>query len=279
MFKPRAVGLMLCLSTLLLAGCGNKEKAELAISIDAATRHPELVRAIERLELAGLIAALDLNAPAAKELHEWSLAHGQAVRAEIDRQLAAIQAMVPQLRVAGDELLAKRLSAEVDQEALLQNRLGEQKALVDEQQPVEVDELIAAHSESLAPLAAKLTDRQQLVVLGHWQSVIKGLGELTQLGPDAAEEDIASKREALASTLLEARGHGFLPDEAVAAKARKLVDAVPLSLQPPAFEGQAKRLFAAFPPDDAEQQAKNATETLATLLCQGPAPELLAQVK
>lgn len=280
MSKPRLIAPMICLSALLLAGCGNKEKAEMAIGLDAATRHPELVRAMERVDLAGVIAMLDLNPATAAQLCEWSGTHGQEVRGQIDRQLGELAAMVPQLRAAGDDLVAKRASTEADQEALLLGRLGERvEVLTQESQPLDVEELVEPHAESLALLAAKLTDRQQLVVLGHWQSALEAAGELAELGAQPAEDDLNAKREALTTAIVQGRGHGLLPDEEVTAEVRKLVDAVPLGLQPAALEGQVKRLYAAVPAVDAEQQAEETTATLATLLCQGPAPELLALVK
>lgn len=269
-----------CLSN-LLCGCGNKEKAELMLTWNVTAQHPALVRAIERADLASIVAMADFRADQAATLREWAATHGQQVRQTIEADFAKLDPEVPGMVAAADELVRSRANTKSDQDALLQRRLGERKDLVTgDQKPVQMDNLVAPHLPLLEPVVAKLTDRQSLVLLGQWDNLISACAAVLTAPQDADPEDVKARRAALASNLLQARGYGMMPDDAETARADQLVAKVPTALPSAGrAEVECRALVAGLPLKDAAEFRDGVARTLAVLLCQQPAAELLALVK
>ncbi|MCC7492219.1 MAG: hypothetical protein IT204_07745 [Fimbriimonadaceae bacterium] len=264
-----------------LAGCGNREKAELALAVNGLYAEPSIPQAMQRAELAQTLAMLGLSREQAAALREWAATDGVAVRREVAGELATLAKIMPDLNAAAEQMLKSGATSIAQQEAVL-GKLPEstRELLEGEAQPVEIGELVASRLEALKPLAEKLSDRQRLVLLGHWRTVEESVSKLLLL--QAADKDeIASVRDEISSQILQARGYDASEDDW--AKSQKVVDkavaAVPVGqANAAAAEAQTKRLFAAAPVRNAAEQATEALATLGSLLSLEPAAGLLELV-
>ncbi len=266
----RAAGLVLLACG--LGGCGNKEKSELYVGLQAIIAEPEFMQAMMRVDVAGTVALMNLTAEQATILGNWAEEHGGAVRQLLTEKLAELGGSADQMRQAADALVTERAATLAEQKALREERLGPDNPIDRQEPPLQIDELIAPHLEALAPVVEQLSDRQQLVALGGWNSVAEAVA--ADLAADAIAR--AATRADLANRLVQARGLGFFPAEEVRQQAERAVEEV--------MDGGGEveelvaALFAALPAEDAAKQRAEAGEALASLLCCQDTAELLALV-
>lgn len=255
-----------------LAGCGNKEKSELYVGLQAIIAEPEFMQAMMRVDVAGTVALMDLTAEQATILGNWAEEHGGAVRQLLTEKLAELGASADGMRQAADALVTERAATLAEQKALREERLGPDNPIDQQEPPLQIDELIAPHLAALAPVVEQLSDRQQLVALGGWSSVAEAVG--ADLAADAVGR--ATTRADITNRLLQARGRGFFPAEETQQRAERAVAEVMAGGGE--VEELVAELFAALPAEDAAKQRTEASEALASLLCCQDTAELLALV-
>lgn len=261
---------------LLLAGCGNRERAELMMAMDALSANPAVSPAMTRAHAASVIASLDLSREQATALARWAKEDGAEVRRKLESRTAEIAALAPRLNAAADAMVRDRASTTEQRKSIAEQQLGQESRLfTGTDTGIDLNATIEAAAETLAPLAAELDDRQQCVVLGSWDEIGQRVAKLMT----AAGDDVAGARADLLSQVAYQRGYGFMVDEQVTRAAKAVVDAVPTGLpEATGVEETTAALLRALPAFDAAEQRKNATLALAALLSLGPSAELLALV-
>ncbi len=275
----RGAGLVGLWLTSLLMGCGNKEKAQMMLMINSSAKHPEVMQAMAAHDVAVILAMMQLQPKQAAALKDWAASDGETVRGEVEGQVAKVAAILPKLKEADLALLKQKAGTAAQQDALLTKVLGDQRKVVDsEEPPVDIDDVIQPHAEKLMPVVRTLSERQRLVALGQWQEAAKAIDDYLKLPKDAGKEDVESARDGVVDNVLEARGHGMIKDEAAEKKCRALVDKIPRSKPGTDAEQELAKLVKAIPHENVDDLMEQTAATLATLLCQESAGELLAQV-
>lgn len=272
-----AVGALLV--TLTTAGCGVKEKAEFAIILDANASHPEFMRAAARTELASLLALMRPTAAQAASWSAWATDHGNAIRAEVDNAFATMAAASGDITAAGDELLANKIDTVAGQKKAMDAKLGDKAGIVSgEDEPVSMEKLVEPHLASVEPLAKALTDRQTLILTGHWKDASDQVIAIMTSAAD--DEELEGHRANLTMIILDGRGRGADPDDPSQAKVDELVKAIKTGqASADAADAEVAKLFGAVTngPDHATLDVT--APTLATVLSQRAAVELLGLVK
>ncbi len=280
----RAVGLVACLAAMSLTGCRGRtaDDAATAMALRAIVRHPELVHSTVRGATAETIAMLDLTPELAAELKAWSEAHAAEIGARYDALLRQALDDAAKIKGAADQLVAKRAKSVREQTEL--TRQAAPDGLSDdlfERVPdaAAVAEMVKEFAASLQPLAAKLSDRQQLVVTGAWRGLSEQVSQLVQLAADTKSADVLQHRIGTVTALLDARGYEAQTDKAVTQTAHRLVGRLPLG-QPDdqRVEALVTSLFENLPARSPNDQSIEANQSLCLLLSEGSAAELLSLV-
>jgi hypothetical protein len=275
----RLLTLVLVLAGSLLLGCGNQQKGEMMLGMEAMAKHPAFMRAMSRLDLAGILAGMDLTAAQAAELRAWAADQGSSVRGDIEGAMADLADLAPKVVQTADEMVRTKAVTADQQQAVAKRVMGDQAdAIGEDSPPINIAEIVAAEADGLKPLAAKLSDRQQLVLVGAWQQVAEAVKGLLTC---ADQDSVPAMRGSVTGAVINARNL-IDPDASDAAtkKLEPLVNAIPTGqVEATGIDAHVAKLFAAVPAPDQDEQLQNATTTLATLLSEEPAAELLALVQ
>ena len=277
--RPVTLTLAAALLALSLTGCGVKEKAEFAMLMDANAQHPEFMRAAARSELAGLLALMRLTPAQASSFSAWAAEHGAAVRGEVDQTFGTMSGAAGQVSAAGDGLLTGKVDTVVGQKQHMDAALGDKAGLVSgDDEPVSMEKLLAPHLDSIQPLAKALTDRQVLILTGHWKDASEQAAAVVAAKADDPELD--GHKMNLTMIILDGRGRGADPDDTSQASVEKLVNALKTGqADASGADAEVAKLFAAVKNQAEYDPLAVATPTLATILCQPSAVELLGMIK
>ncbi len=270
----------LLLGATLLTGCGNKEKAAMFITLDANSRYPAMQQALERVDLAGTIALMALDSTMAKELRSFAETHGKEVRETVEKKFNEGGQEAGKLVGCADGLIQAKAATTHDQAEYVAKALGDRKdMLTSSADTLQLDELVKAHTKALEPVVDQLSDRQQLVVLGHWKSASEAVTQLVKMAKNTDKVVVDAKREEILTSLVQARGYGGSSEEPTRVKAAKVVARIAIGqADTSGVEAAVAGVFEALPAKDAAKQRSEALQTLATMLCQSAAAELLALV-
>lgn len=265
--------------TAALSGCGVKEKAEFAILMDANASHPAFMRAAARTELAGVLALMRPTPTQAASWSAWAADHGNAVRAEVDRTFGTMAAAADQITAAGNALLQQKVDTVAAQKRAMEAALGDRAGVLSgEAEPVSMDELLAPHIDSVQPLAKGLTDRQVLILTGHWKDASEQAAAI--LTAQADDPELDGRRENLTMIVLDGRGRGADPEDKSQETVDKMVKAIKTGqANADTADAEVARLFGAVTNHPDHAPLDIAAPALATILCQPSAVELLSLVK
>lgn len=277
--RARLARLWLLSGALALAGCGNRDKAELLMMFESTARHPEVLAAMTKFELAGILAMMDLTPAQAARLKAFAEAEGRTIHQTLEAKFGELAGLSAKVDAVSAELLTQRVKTSAAQEQVKDRVLGEQKAIFEgDDPPLEIAQLVEPEAEKLLPLVKGLTDRQKLIALGDWKDLETAVGDLLTLAKETPKEDVDSQRDSLTGQLLEVRGGGYDDDEFQ--KARPIVAKLPIGQADTGqVEARLAELLKAIPDRDPEATNQKVAGTLATLMCQTPAAELVALIK
>ncbi len=278
-WRPVRLSISSLLLALVVTGCGVKEKAEFAILLDANASHPEFMRAAARSELAGLLALLRLTPAQAASWSAWATEHGNAVRAQVDETFGTMAAASNAIAAAGDSLLQGKVDTVVGQRQALQAKLGDKASVLSgDEEPVSMEKVLAPHLESVQPLAKGLTDRQVLILTGHWKDASEQVAAIVTAKADDPELD--GHRQNLTMIILDGRGRGAEPDDSSQTKVDKAVNAIKTGqANADTADAEVAKLFGTVTKHADHDPLQVAAPTLATILCQAAAVDLLRMVQ
>jgi hypothetical protein len=243
---------------LLAAGCGNEQKASTLLMVDGLSRHPELQDAVQRMMLAEVIAALDLDKATAQALRAWAAEHGPAIRGELDRTFVGAADELTKAKTAARLMVQRRASDYLARQAIMGEhqldpkdplRLEAKLPRPDAEGPPPTEFVKPAVLATLAPLVGKLSDEQRMAIVGTWEEAVKAVVEYqTAKGQAAIDEARGKVTVAVAQCL---GGDAVVIDDKLAARLKPVFAKIKT--------GQAK--------------ARNPEEDLRALLDQLPAPK------
>jgi hypothetical protein len=266
----------------LLAGCGNEQKGELYLALDAATQHPEVSEASARWLLAETLAAMQLTVPQAKALKDWAETDGAKVRGDLDESLAKAGHQAAETRQAADEVLGADAGTYAERADIARrHHLNPKDPMLFNEDLTPggkpKTELLSAEALiHMRPIVETLSEEQRCIAGGGWLDALRAVAEL-QTATDAAAKP---QRAELVNKM---KGIWIMPQFMMPDDDKKLraaVDKIDAGLtQPSAPEAALRQLTSVMPPMAKAVQIEVAAKALGALLSLDIAPDILKAIR